>query len=83
VIKQFGLVHRGAVEFSGPSITIAGVTLGLIPKVKTMAVPTSLLCDEDGIIRWIDQAEDYRLRSGEDRVLQAIDDVFAADEQSA
>ena len=43
-----------------------------------MAIPTSLLIDERGVIRWIDQADDYRLRSGEQRVLEAIDGVFGA-----
>ncbi len=76
VIKQFGLLHRGAIEFSGPTITIAGLTLGLIPKVKTMAIPTTILCDESGVIQWIDQADDYRLRSNEARVLEAIDENF-------
>jgi len=29
------------------------------------------------VIRWIDQTDDYRLRSSEDRVLHAVKNVFA------
>jgi hypothetical protein len=41
-----------------------------------MAIPTSLLVDEQGIIRWIDQSEDYRLRSSEQRVMDAVRSAF-------
>ncbi len=54
-----------------------GLPLALIPSVKTMAIPTSLLLDEQGVIKWIDQTDDYRLRSNEARVLAAIEDAFA------
>jgi len=41
-----------------------------------MAIPTSLLIDEHGVIRWIDQSDDYRLRSSNERVLQAVREAF-------
>jgi hypothetical protein len=41
-----------------------------------MAIPTSLLVDENGVIRWIDQTDDYRLRSSNERVLQAVSEAF-------
>ena len=31
---------------------------------------------EDGIVRWIDQADDYRLRSDGERVMGAVERVF-------
>jgi alkyl hydroperoxide reductase subunit AhpC len=65
VIRQYGLEHHKGVEFSTARFSIAGVPLALVPSVKPMAIPTSLLFDEDGVIRWIDQAEDYRLRGDE------------------
>ena len=41
-----------------------------------MAIPTSLLIDENGVIRWIDQTDDYRLRSSNERVLKAVREAF-------
>ena len=76
VIRQYGVEHHKAIEFSTGSFTLFGIPLALVPSVKTMAIPTSLLLDENGIIQWIDQADDFRLRSSEDRVLQAIKSVF-------
>ena len=76
VIRQYGVEHHKAVEFSTARFSIAGTPLALVPSVKTMAIPTSLLIDENGVIRWIDQAEDYRLRSDEMRVMQAVREAF-------
>ncbi len=41
-------------------------------KLRPLAVPTTILVDESGIIRWIDQARDYRARSDATRVLTAV-----------
>ena len=41
-----------------------------------MAIPTTLLIDEHGTIRWIDQAEDYRLRSSEEIILNEVKKHF-------
>ncbi|MFT5356279.1 MAG: peroxiredoxin, partial [Polyangiales bacterium] len=76
VIRQYGVEHHKAIEFSKVAFTVFGMPLALVPSVKTMAIPTTLLIDEEGIVRWIDQTDDYRLRSSEERVLQAIDEVF-------
>lgn len=76
VIRQYGLEHHKALEFSKVRFTIAGMPLALVPSVKTMAIPTTLLIDETGIIRWIDQTDDYRLRSNEERVLEAVTRTF-------
>ncbi len=75
-IRQYGLEHHKAVEFSTARFSIAGVPLALFPSVKTMAIPTSLLIDEEGVVRWIDQADDYRLRSNEERIMQAVGKAF-------
>ena len=48
-----------------------------------MAIPTTLLVDEGGVIRWIDQADDYRLRSSQERVLQAVKEAFGQSGASA
>lgn len=76
VIRQYGVEHHKAIEFSKAAFTVFGMPLALVPSVKAMAIPTTLLVDEDGVVRWIDQTDDYRLRSSEERVLQAIDEVF-------
>jgi peroxiredoxin len=40
--------------------------------IVPLAIPTTLLVDCAGIVRWIDQADDYQRRSDPDRVLAAI-----------
>ncbi len=56
--------------------SVFGVPLALVPSLETMAIPTSLLIDEDGVVVWVDQSEDYRLRSNDERVMQAVARVF-------
>lgn len=76
VIRLYGVEHHKAVEFSTGRFTLLGIPLALLPSVKTMAIPTTLLVDETGIIRWVDQTDDYRLRSSEERVMTAVRDAF-------
>jgi peroxiredoxin len=76
VIKQYGVEHHKALEFSKGGFTLFGIPLALVPSVKKMAIPTTLLVDESGVIRWIDQADDYRLRSNEQRVMAAVERAF-------
>ena len=44
---------------------------------RPLAIPTTLLVDSGGIVRWIDQAEDYRVRSDAPRVIAAVRSVLA------
>lgn len=77
VIRQYGVEHHKAFGFdTRNTLTLGGIPLGLVPSFKVMAIPTSLIVDETGEVRWIDQSEDYRLRSNNDRVLGAARDVF-------
>ena len=76
VIKQYGVEHHKALSFTTGKLIVGGIPLALTPSFKTMAIPTSLLIDENGVIQWIDQADDYRLRSDNSRVLQAIKSAF-------
>jgi len=49
---------------------------GLAPKpgvVISMPIPTAILVDATGTVRWIDQAENYQRRSHPDLVLAALD----------
>ncbi len=76
IIKQYGVEHHKAIGFKTGNFTVFGIPLALTPSFKTMAIPTTLLVDENGVIQWIDQTDDYRLRSNEDRVLQEIKRAF-------
>ncbi len=40
--------------------------------IVPLAIPTTFLVDGAGIVRWIDQADDYQKRSDPERVLAAI-----------
>jgi len=44
--------------------------------IVPLAIPTTFLVDERGIVRWVDQAENYQVRSDPDRVLAAIRNVL-------
>jgi len=74
VIGAMGLLHHKAIQFT--TFTILGVPLGFPSGSKTMAIPTTLLIDEKGIVRWIDQADDYRLRGDEARIEAALGRAF-------
>ena len=73
VIKSLGALHRGAVEFK--TWLVSSVPLGVPTGFAEMAVPTTLLVDEDGVIRWIDQADDYRIRSDDARITAALEQI--------
>ena len=80
VIRQYGVEHHKAVEFSTVRFSLFGIPLALLPSFNAMAIPTSLLIDESGTICWIDQSDDYRLRSSEERVLSAVAAAFGGGE---
>ena len=44
--------------------------------VRALPIPTTILVDADGIVRWIDQAEDYQVRSHPERVMDAIQEAL-------
>ena len=76
VIKQYGVEHHKALNFTTGKHQIGGIPLAATPSFKAMSIPTTLLIDEDGVIKWIDQTDDYRLRSNNDRVLTAVAGAF-------
>jgi alkyl hydroperoxide reductase subunit AhpC len=76
VIKQYGVEHHKAFGFKTGLLVIGGIPLAFVPSFKAMAIPTSLLVDEHGVIQWIDQTDDYRLRSNDSRVLGAVKNAF-------
>ena len=42
------------------------------PMKRPLCVPTTFLVDAEGIVRWIDQHPDYRVRSTPERVLEEV-----------
>jgi peroxiredoxin len=57
VTTQYGLLNRKGLAPSG---------------LRRLPIPTTLLVDAEGVVRWIDQATDYAVRSHPERVLAAI-----------
>ncbi len=45
------------------------------PHVKGLPIPTTILVDAQGNVSWIDQADDYQVRSQPDRVLAALKEL--------
>lgn len=76
VIRQYGVEHHKALNFTTGTFMLFGIPLAFSPSFKTMAIPTTLLIDENGVIQWIDQADDYRIRSDGDRVYKAVRSTF-------
>lgn len=82
IIRQYGVEHDKAIEVSTGKMNLFGIHLAMMPSIKTMAIPTTLLIDEEGIVRWIDQTDDYRLRSHNERILEVVETTFAETAQS-
>ena len=59
LIDAFGIRNQG--PYSGPP-----------GAAKALPIPTTALVDGQGIIRWVDQSENYQRRSDPDYVLAAI-----------
>ena len=57
VTTQYGLLNRTGLTPSG---------------LRRLPIPTTILVDAAGVVRWIDQATDYQVRSHPERVLAAI-----------
>ncbi len=47
------------------------------PGVPGQPVPTTILADAQGVVRWIDQSEDYQRRSDPEYVLAALEKHIA------
>lgn len=74
VIKTYGVEHHKAIGWKSENmITIFGIAVSTgMFKYRSMAIPTSILIDENGIVQWIDQSDDYRIRASQDRVTNAL-----------
>ena len=76
VIRQYGVEHHKALGGITDSSKMFGIPLAAPTGFSAMAIPTSLLIDENGVIQWIDQSDDYRLRSSNSLVLEAVKSAF-------
>jgi peroxiredoxin len=43
------------------------------PGLEGLPIPTTIIADAQGIVRWIDQSDDYMVRSDPDRVLSTLE----------
>jgi peroxiredoxin len=50
---------------------------GGVPTFRALPIPTTILVDARGIVRWIDQSTDYQVRSDPERVRAALRAAFA------
>jgi len=76
LIDQLGLRHEGALQFRTFFLGPFRFPLGWPVGFKAMAIPTTLLLDDSHIVRWIDQADDYRVRGDASRTRAALRDAF-------
>jgi len=74
VIAAFGLLHDKALAFT--AFTVFGIPMGWPRGRDRMAIPTTIVVDRQGVVRWIDQATDYRLRADERRLHAALRQLF-------
>jgi peroxiredoxin len=73
-IKALGLVQDGGQVFK--TIRVLGIPIGVPIGRRELPVPTNVLVDEHGIVRWLDIATDYRLRADNARILAAVRAAF-------
>ncbi len=50
---------------------------GGLPTLRALPIPTTILVDAPGIVRWIDQSTDYQVRSDPERVRAALNAALA------
>jgi peroxiredoxin len=77
-VKKHGIEHRKAVSWTSDNMkTFFGVSISLnIFKYRSMPIPTTMLLDENGIIQWIDQSDDYRIRASREKITSALKQAF-------
>jgi peroxiredoxin len=74
VIKSYGRLHQKGFEFF--TFYLFGIPVGFPTGFDQMALPTTVLIDEEGTVRWLDMASDYRLRGDAAQIESALQSVF-------
>ena len=77
-IRAHGLLHEGGLEFRTFFIGPWRFPLGWPTGIRAMAIPTTLLLDAAHVVRWIDQADDYRVRGDARRTRAALVTAFGS-----
>lgn len=57
VLDLYNIRHDGALTTHG---------------FESLAIPTDILVDREGIVRWIWQSPNYRVRLSEDEIVEAV-----------
>lgn len=70
IIRRYGLLHQSGLRFF--TFYLLGVPIGWPTGFQRLALPTTLLIDETGLVCWIDQTNDYRLRGTVQRLEAAL-----------
>jgi len=83
LITRMGLLHEAGLEFKTFLVGPTRFPLGWPTRYKRMAIPTTLILDEQHTVRWIDQADDYRLRGDVARIEGALAEVFGELKESS
>ena len=50
------------------------------PSGKDIAIPTQILVDKTGIVRWIYQTSNYRIRARPETILAVLDDLNTSEQ---
>ena len=77
-VKKYGVEHHKAVGWSSDNMkTVFGISISMNAfKYRSMSIPTTILVDENGIIQWIDQSDDYRIRASREKIISALKFAF-------
>jgi peroxiredoxin len=73
------LSDRNADIIDAFGIRNQGVHSGIPGGAKVLPIPTTVLSDASGIVRWVDQSENYQRRSDPDYVLRAVREALAGE----
>lgn len=78
-VRKYGVEHHKGVGWSSDNMkTVFGISISMNAfKYRSMSIPTTILIDENGIIRWIDQSDDYRIRASREKIISALKFAFA------
>jgi peroxiredoxin len=79
VIRQYGVEHRKALGWESENIrTIFGIAISTnMFSYRSMSIPTTILIDENGVIQWLDQSDDYRIRASREKTIFALKQCFS------
>jgi peroxiredoxin len=77
-VKKYGVEHHKAVGWSSDNMkTFFGISISMnVFKYRSMSIPTTILVNENGIIQWIDQSDDYRIRASREKIISALKLAF-------